>query len=177
LQILHLIPLKTINIVSFNKLSNFRQGRFLVLTYTVDLHSVQPVIHILAAAANSYHETHGITQKNAEFETNHIPLSILTSKVSEGHHKVARTMETEEQLEKVSKEGDENSKVELDRVEQKSRRLVWEHTHTHTHNRFMALRYFVQDYPGEPTLERYQQEGKTNLHLLEQEKVSGSGIS
>ena len=47
----------------------------------------------------------------------------------------------------------------------------------HTHNHFMALLDFVRDYPGEPTPERYHQEGKTNLDLLEQEIVSGSGIS
>jgi len=41
----------------------------------------------------------------------------------------------------------------------------------------MALLDFVWDYPGEPTPERYHQEGKTNLDLLEQEIVSGSGIS
>jgi len=35
----------------------------------------------------------------------------------------------------------------------------------------------VQDYPGEPLPERQNQEGKTNLDLLEQEIVSGSGIS
>jgi len=36
---------------------------------------------------------------------------------------------------------------------------------------------FVQDYLGEPVPERQNQEGKTNLGLLEQEIVSGSGIS
>jgi len=36
---------------------------------------------------------------------------------------------------------------------------------------------FVRDYPGEPVPERLNQEGKTNLDLLEQELVSGSGIS
>jgi len=41
----------------------------------------------------------------------------------------------------------------------------------------MALLDFVRDYPGELTPERYHQEGKTNLDLLEQETVSGSGIS
>jgi len=35
----------------------------------------------------------------------------------------------------------------------------------------------VQDYPGEPVPERWNQEGKTKLDLLEQEIVSGSGIS
>jgi len=35
----------------------------------------------------------------------------------------------------------------------------------------------VWDYPGEPIPERQNQEGKTNLDLLEQEIVSGSGIS
>jgi len=35
----------------------------------------------------------------------------------------------------------------------------------------------VRDYPGEPTPERQNQEGKTNLDLLEQGIVSGSGIS
>ena len=37
--------------------------------------------------------------------------------------------------------------------------------------------YSVRDYPGESVLERLNQEGKTNLDLLEQEIVSGSGIS
>jgi len=40
---------------------------------------------------------------------------------------------------------------------------------THTHNRFTALLDFVWDYPGEPASERLNQEGKTNLDLLEQE--------
>jgi len=35
----------------------------------------------------------------------------------------------------------------------------------------------VRDYPGEPVPERYNQESKTNLDLLEQETMSGSGIS
>ena len=35
----------------------------------------------------------------------------------------------------------------------------------------------VQDYPGEPVPERSNQEGKTNLDLMEQETGSGSGIS
>jgi len=35
----------------------------------------------------------------------------------------------------------------------------------------------VQYYPGEPAPERYNQEGKISLDLLEQETVSGSGIS
>jgi len=35
----------------------------------------------------------------------------------------------------------------------------------------------VRDYPGEPIPERWNQEGKTNLDLLEQETVSGSRIS
>ena len=38
---------------------------------------------------------------------------------------------------------------------------------THTYNCFIALLDFVRDYPGEPTPERYHQEGKTNLDLLE----------
>jgi len=41
----------------------------------------------------------------------------------------------------------------------------------------MALLDYVRDYPGDPTPERYYQEGKANLDLLEQEIVSGSGIS
>jgi len=45
------------------------------------------------------------------------------------------------------------------------------HTHTHTHNCFMALLDFVWDYPGEPAPDRQNQD------LLEQETVSGSGIS
>jgi len=36
---------------------------------------------------------------------------------------------------------------------------------------------YVQDYPGEPAPGRWNQEGKTNLDLLEQEIMSGSGIS
>jgi len=36
---------------------------------------------------------------------------------------------------------------------------------------------FVWDYPGELVPEKYNQEGKTNLDLLEQEIVSGNGIS
>ena len=47
------------------------------------------------------------------------------------------------------------------------------HTHTHTHNRFMAFLDFVQHYPGELAPEKQNQEGKTNLDLLEQEIVSG----
>jgi len=46
-----------------------------------------------------------------------------------------------------------------------------------TYNCFMALLDFVRDYPGELTPERKNQENKTNLDLLEQEIVSGSGIS
>ena len=45
-----------------------------------------------------------------------------------------------------------------------------------TDNRFTALLDFVQDYLGEPVPERQNQENKTNLDLLEQEIVSGSGI-
>jgi len=40
----------------------------------------------------------------------------------------------------------------------------------------MAILHFVRNYPGKPTPERYHQEGKTNLDLLEQDVVSGSGI-
>ena len=47
---------------------------------------------------------------------------------------------------------------------------------THTHNHFTALLDFVQDYLDEPAPERYNQEGKTHLDLLEQEIVSGSSI-
>jgi len=36
---------------------------------------------------------------------------------------------------------------------------------------------FVWNYPSEPVPERYNQEGKTNLDLLEQETVTSSGIS
>jgi len=43
----------------------------------------------------------------------------------------------------------------------------------HTHNRFTALLDFVRDYSGDKT---HDQEGKTNLDLLEQEILSGSGI-
>jgi len=48
-------------------------------------------------------------------------------------------------------------------------------THT-THNRFTALLEFVWDYAGEQVPESKNQEGKSNLDLLEQEIVSGSGI-
>ena len=48
------------------------------------------------------------------------------------------------------------------------------HARTHTHNYFTALLDFVRDYPCEPAPD---QEGKTNLDLLEQEIVSGNGIS
>jgi len=41
----------------------------------------------------------------------------------------------------------------------------------------MALLDFVRVDPGEPAPEKYNQERKTNLDLLEQEIVSGSGIS
>jgi len=51
------------------------------------------------------------------------------------------------------------------------------HAHSHTHNGFTALWDSVPDYPGEPAPEREIQESKTNLDLLEQEIVSGSGIS
>jgi len=44
------------------------------------------------------------------------------------------------------------------------------------YNHFTALLDFVWDYPGEPVPKRYNQEGKTNVDLLEQEIVSGSGI-
>jgi len=51
--------------------------------------------------------------------------------------------------------------------------LIKLHTHTHTtQNCFKALLDFVWDYLGEPA-----SEGKTNLDLLQQEVVSGSGIS
>jgi len=40
----------------------------------------------------------------------------------------------------------------------------------------MALLDFVLDYSGEPVPERSNEESKTNLDLLEQEIVSGSGI-
>jgi len=36
---------------------------------------------------------------------------------------------------------------------------------------------FVRDYTGKPVTKRYYQEGKTNLDLLEQEMMSGSGTS
>jgi len=47
------------------------------------------------------------------------------------------------------------------------------HASTHTHKHFTALLDFVLVYPGEPASERQNQEGKTNLDLLEQ---GGSGI-
>jgi len=50
-------------------------------------------------------------------------------------------------------------------------------THTHTHNRFMATLRFVLDNLGELAPERQNQESKTNLDLLEQQIVTGSGIS
>jgi len=40
-----------------------------------------------------------------------------------------------------------------------------------------VARHFVQNYPGEPVLERLKQESKTNLDLLEHEIVSGTVIS
>jgi len=46
-------------------------------------------------------------------------------------------------------------------------------SHTHMHKHFTALLDFLRDYPGEPAPERYNQEDKTNLDLLEQETVSG----
>jgi len=46
----------------------------------------------------------------------------------------------------------------------------------HKHNRFTALLDFVRDYPGEMAPERYNQEGKTNLDLLQQEIVSSSSV-
>ena len=50
------------------------------------------------------------------------------------------------------------------------------HTYMDTHYHYTALLNFVQDFPGEPAPKRLNQEGKTNLDLLEQETVSGSGI-
>ena len=50
------------------------------------------------------------------------------------------------------------------------------YTHTHTQPFYGPVK-FCPDYPGELTPETYNQEGKTNLDLLEQETVSGSGIS
>jgi len=47
-------------------------------------------------------------------------------------------------------------------------------SNTHTHNHFTALLEYVRDHPGEQVPERQNQE--TNLDLLEQEIVSGSGI-
>jgi len=41
----------------------------------------------------------------------------------------------------------------------------------------MALLDFVWDYPDESAPERYNQEGKSNMDLLEQEIVSGNSIS
>ena len=48
---------------------------------------------------------------------------------------------------------------------------------TNTTTTILWLSGFVQDYLGEPVQERYNPEGKTNLDLLEQETVSGKGIS
>jgi len=51
------------------------------------------------------------------------------------------------------------------------------HKHAHTHtNHFNVLLDFVWDYPGKPAPERYKQEGKINLDLLEQDTVSGVAI-
>ena len=41
--------------------------------------------------------------------------------------------------------------------------------HKHTHNHFTALLDSVWDYPGETAPKRQNQEGKTNLDLLEQD--------
>jgi len=46
-----------------------------------------------------------------------------------------------------------------------------------THNRFTAGLEYVRDHPGEQVSEKQNHSGKANLHLLEQEIVSGSGIS
>jgi len=55
--------------------------------------------------------------------------------------------------------------------------VVHTHAQTHTHTTIYGSLGFCPDYPGETAPERYNQEGKTNLDLLEQETVSGSGIS
>ena len=47
------------------------------------------------------------------------------------------------------------------------------HMHSRTHTPFYAILNYVWDYLGEPAPERYNQEGKTSLDLLEQEIVSG----
>jgi len=49
--------------------------------------------------------------------------------------------------------------------------IVQVNAHTHTHNHFTAFLEYVRDH----RVSRYQK-GKTNLDLLEQEIVSGSGI-
>jgi len=49
--------------------------------------------------------------------------------------------------------------------------------HSHTHTTVLQPSSILSDYPGESAVERQNQEGKTNLDLLEQETVSGSGIS
>jgi len=55
-------------------------------------------------------------------------------------------------------------------------KLHFKWTRTHTHNHFTALLEYVRDHP----VSRYQKgktrKVKTNLHLMEQEIVSGSGI-
>jgi len=49
-------------------------------------------------------------------------------------------------------------------------------SHTHTQPFYRSLDS-VWDNPGELAPERENQQGKTNLDFLEQETVSGSGIS
>jgi len=42
---------------------------------------------------------------------------------------------------------------------------------------YIRLKAFFQDNPGKPAPEKQNDSGKTDLDLLEQEIVSGSGIS
>ena len=57
-------------------------------------------------------------------------------------------------------------------MSQEAKTTINTHTHAHTDNHFMALLDFVRD-----TRVSQHQKGKTNLDLLAQEIVSGSGIS
>jgi len=55
---------------------------------------------------------------------------------------------------------------------------TWQITKSHTYTHpFYGPLWFCPGLPDEPEPERYNQEGKINLDLLEQEIVNGSGIS
>jgi len=47
----------------------------------------------------------------------------------------------------------------------------------HSQNHFTALLDIIWDNPVKPAPDRRTQEGQTNLNLLEQEIMSGNGIS